>query len=210
MAKRRRKTRKTPKKKEKAAMAEPMAGPEPVSEPMEAPAAGKPMNIGPLGGALIIALALVLVFTLLGQGPAEAPAEPEMVEEPMEEPPEAEMPRVEAEEPEPEEMPQEEPPEAAPEPEPEEISFLTGLRCVGDNVEGTITNALDTQLLVEDIRVLFNGNVIEPVLLRCDKIVVEPGESTFCESLQGVLPIEGENKVAVVIGEESATETIEC
>lgn len=109
------------------------------------------------------------------------------------------------------------PPETAPvtgtTPTPPTVSaadLLTGLQCSGDNIEGTITNRLNEQVLVEDIRVLFNGNVVRTATLRCDKTVLQPGESTKCLSLEGVVPITGTNQVSVVIGTEYDRETITC
>jgi hypothetical protein len=87
---------------------------------------------------------------------------------------------------------------------------VSGLLCSDGNIEGTITNTLNQQLAVEDFRVLFNGNVVNPATLRCDKTVLQPGESTQCLSMQGVVPVAGANEIAVVLGTESTIEAITC
>jgi archaellum component FlaF (FlaF/FlaG flagellin family) len=207
MAKKR--TKKKAEKASKPVSEEPVAGGPVASEPMEVSEpepASRQRGIGPLAGALIIALALVLVFSMLGQG-GTSPSQPEVAAEEPAAPSAGAGHGVQSVAP---ETPPEEEPEQPPAEEPK-VELLSGLKCSGDNVQGTITNVLDTQLLVEDIRVLFNGKVVEPVTLRCDKTVLEPGESTFCASLQGALPpASGENTVAVVVGEKSTTKKVNC
>ena len=90
------------------------------------------------------------------------------------------------------------------------LQTVSGLICSGDNIEGRITNTFNQQMSVENIRVLFNGNVVDTATIGCDKTVLQPGESTHCLSLQGVVPVKGTNEIAVVIGEDTTKETIIC
>jgi len=87
---------------------------------------------------------------------------------------------------------------------------LSDLRCVGNNIQGIITNVLNQEKSLEDIRVLFNGVVVDPATLNCDKTALKPGESTLCESLQGIRPLKTTNVVAVSIGTETEKEVISC
>ena len=67
--------------------------------------------------------------------------------------------------------------------EPKEM--LSGLRCAGDKIEAVITNVGDRTLeLTKDIKIMINGlpPVADP---ECDKLILEPGESTICSDISG-------------------------
>lgn len=87
---------------------------------------------------------------------------------------------------------------------------LLSLQCAGDNVEGVITNTLTTSIVTEDIRVVFNGDVVDNAAIRCEQTALQPDQSMKCMSMQGVLPVKAENDVAVVIGTESMKLSISC
>jgi len=88
--------------------------------------------------------------------------------------------------------------------------MLSGLQCVGGNIQGRIKNVLNKEVGLGDIRVLFNGVVVDPATLRCDKSALKPGESTLCESIQGNRPIKGANAVSVVMDSKTVKKTISC
>lgn len=71
------------------------------------------------------------------------------------------------------------PPETARAEAPEQL--LTELRCVDNKIEARITNILNEKMELSKAVIFING-----LLKRnpeCDKSVLEPGESTFCENL---------------------------
>ena len=88
--------------------------------------------------------------------------------------------------------------------------MLSELQCVGENIQGRIKNVLNKEVGLDDIRVLFNGVVVDPATLRCDKSTLKPGESTFSESIQGIFPIKTANAVAVVMDSKTVKEVISC
>jgi hypothetical protein len=99
---------------------------------------------------------------------------------------------------------------AAPAPEEKGPVMLAGLKCAGDNIEGTVTNVIDEDVDVSNLRVLLNGKVINSAMLGCDKTTLKPGDSTKCMSLQGILPVTGDNTVAVVMGSETGQASVTC
>lgn len=62
--------------------------------------------------------------------------------------------------------------------------FISDLRCADDKITGVITNIEDEQIQLNgNVKVMLNGNVV--VDPECDKLVLEPGESTICSDLSG-------------------------
>jgi hypothetical protein len=88
--------------------------------------------------------------------------------------------------------------------------MVSGLACSGSSIAGTVTNVVDQAVDVTSLRVLVNGQVIEPELLGCDKSSLQPGDSTNCASLNGILPVSGENTVDVVMGSETGQASVTC
>ena len=101
---------------------------------------------------------------------------------------------------------------AAPAPAPAAPApvMVSGLACSGSSIAGTVTNVIGEAVDVTSLRVLVNGQVIEPELLGCDKAALRPGDSTSCASLNGILPVSGENTVDVVMGSETGQASITC
>ena len=89
-------------------------------------------------------------------------------------------------------------------------TMLSGVACASGDIEGTILNVMGQQVEVSSLRILLNGEVVDAMMLKCDKDVLQPGEFTKCQSLNGVLPAVGENKLAVVMGSETVQESIDC
>jgi hypothetical protein len=88
--------------------------------------------------------------------------------------------------------------------------MVSGLKCTENGIEGTITNIISQDVDVNNLRVLLDGEVVDSKMMKCDKAVLKPGQSTDCQSLQGILPVEGENNIAVVMGSESSKASITC
>lgn len=141
---------------------------------------------------IIAILVLIIIASLFLAGCKQAEEQPTAAEPAMEQTTENETPP------------------SLPDQTTTEDNILSGLMCVDDNIQGTITNVLNQQISIEDIRVLFNGNVVDTDALRCDKTTLSPGESTLCESLQGVVPVTGTNTIDVVIGDKTDNEAITC
>jgi len=141
---------------------------------------------------IIFVLAVIACLVLVGCKPTTepgAPTQPTVPEQPAEEPTEPEAPAKVIE---------------------TKGNILTDVKCVGDNIQGKIVNVLNTATDISDIRVIFNGMVVNPQLLECDKTTLNPGESTTCQALQGIFPIKATNAVSVAIGSQAVKETITC
>ena len=62
--------------------------------------------------------------------------------------------------------------------------FVSELMCIDDKITGVITNIEKEQIQLNgNVKVMLNGNVV--VDSDCEKLVLEPGESTTCADLSG-------------------------
>ena len=143
----------------------------------------------------VIFMLVVVSLVLVGCAKEVAEEQPEAVEP----------------EPEPEPVPVEEAVEPEPEPEPEaEQKTVSDLKCVDGKIEGVIINVLEEPVTAYDIRVILNGMVVNPALLGCGSLDLQPGESTKCESLNGRYPTKPTNTLLVAVGMAQVKEILTC
>lgn len=125
-------------------------------------------------------LAFAVIF-IVGCKPAEVPTTPE------EQPPAV-----------PETTPAETPAEEAVDEVTEEVTpteLLSGAKCVGGEIQGTILNTGTETLDLTKAIVYING--IQRRSVDCDKMSLEAGESTFCSSLSSGVKLKASNKILV-------------
>ena len=96
------------------------------------------------------------------------------------------------------------------EPTPMPTELLSGVRCVNGKIQGTVTNILDEQIDLSNARVFINGLLNRGV--ECDKMVLNPGESTFCTNMIGKFTASSKkaNKLDLRIGSAIQVEIINC
>ena len=131
----------------------------------------------------IIALLIIvgLIFIIIGCSQKETEVKtPEVVPEP-----ELVPPQLPAAEPEIVEQPQPQEQVVITETLREEAptELLTQVRCVDNKIEGVVTNVDDEQMDLSDSIIYING-----ILKRnpeCDTMILNPGDSTFCENFIG-------------------------
>ena len=101
--------------------------------------------------------------------------------------------------------------EAAEPEEPAAVEILSGLRCMDNKIEATITNTkADALEITKDVKVVVNGLVvIDP---ECDTLILQPGESTYCSDVTGHYAIrQGKvNTVQLNLKGESIVEYVDC
>jgi len=97
-------------------------------------------------------------------------------------------------------------PEAA---KPKEL--VSDLKCVNNKMSGKITNTGSESVnLVTDLKVMVRGLVVAGNLLECEKMVLKPGESTYCSNLIGVYPVIEENRVLIRMGSDEKVTDVSC
>jgi hypothetical protein len=92
---------------------------------------------------------------------------------------------------------------------------ISQLRCVDRRIEAVITNIIDRPMNVNnDIKVILGGKfVVHPSNIKCEKAVLQPGESMFCSDLVGgQYPVGEKNRIIFRIAgiEEGILEIVEC
>ena len=91
------------------------------------------------------------------------------------------------------------------------IELLSEVRCTEERIVGVLTNTFDQTIEVQkDIQLHINGLINRE--LGCEKTTLEPGESTFCETLNGRYPVRspGNNRLTAVLDGSSYDEVITC
>jgi len=91
---------------------------------------------------------------------------------------------------------------------------VSDLKCDGSKIEGIITNIIDKPItLVDDVKVILHGRfVVHSSLMECDKETLQPGESTYCNKINGQFPVAEKTRIIFrITGTESGIEkTIDC
>lgn len=91
---------------------------------------------------------------------------------------------------------------------------LSQVKCVGDKIEGVVTNKADKQVdILKEASVVFRGVlIVNPSLMECEKTTLNPGESTYCGSLVGKYPVSEKNRFIFRITglEEGVVKVIDC
>jgi len=91
---------------------------------------------------------------------------------------------------------------------------LSQVRCVGDKIEGIVTNLADRQIdITKDASAVIHGVlVVNPVLMECEKTILERGESTYCGSLAGKYKLAEKNRLIFRMSglEEGVVKVIDC
>ena len=160
-------------------------------------------------GLIVLLLIVGLIMVIIGcqdQPESTGPQQVEISEEPeiiIEEEPEEIIVIEEPAEEGPVQIidsPREEPPE----------EFLTGLKCSENRLEGTVTNLLEEEMDLSDAIVHINGILNRNII--CDKYILSPGESTFCENFIGNIKLKQENtnKFNLRVSGLQALELVDC
>jgi len=91
---------------------------------------------------------------------------------------------------------------------------LSEVRCVGNKIEGIVTNVADKQIDItkEASAVIHGVLVVHPALMECEKTILEPGESTYCGSLAGKYKLAEKNRLIFRMTglEEGILKIVEC
>lgn len=68
--------------------------------------------------------------------------------------------------------------------EADDEELLSGLKCKNMKIYGYVTNIDDEKKkLGDDVKIIINGIVAKDI--DCEKLVLDPGESTYCSNLAG-------------------------
>ena len=92
--------------------------------------------------------------------------------------------------------------------------LLSQVKCVGTKIEGVVTNMGNDQIdITKEASAIIHGVlVVNPVLMECEKTILEPGESTLCRSLAGKYKLAEKNRLIFRIKgmEEGIAKIVEC
>ena len=150
---------------------------------------------------IVIALLLILVFVFACKKDVEKSKE--IVQ------PEPEAPVVE--EPVEVTLPESEEGEAVIDVAPGKLDMISEARCIDNNIEVVLTNPTEKVLtFAKDAKIIINGLVV--VDPECDKLTLEPGESTYCTDISGHLAIRqgAVNRIQVNMFSERGLSDIKC
>jgi hypothetical protein len=103
------------------------------------------------------------------------------------------------------------PSQEAPPEQGKEGKLISYIRCHPDGIEAVIQNTGDDEVTIgKDIKVMINGLLTSSS--ECDKLVLAPGESTYCKDITG--PISHKkgkvNKIQLNLLHDRAIEEIDC